>query len=251
MACGSIGKKKEWEKHIRRFSQVYSRLFPLDTILDIGANFGYHTLLFSKIATTIYAFEPQTQNFHLLQENIKMNEITNVIAINDACGDESVQVHLPIFDGTRMENMGDITPNLVHTATYSQARSIRLDDYPFTSKIGLIKIDVQGWEKKVLLGATNLLDRDRPVLIVEFESFQLSKTQTSCRELFDFIRKLNYSIFYLEYEYPSDYVCIHQDHVNDFREKFGPYLFTYDEDNSINHSLQHGVDEKISMTWVN
>ena len=48
MASNSIGLNKEWEPHITKFTQLYNSLYNIKNIIDIGANFGYHTLLFSR-----------------------------------------------------------------------------------------------------------------------------------------------------------------------------------------------------------
>lgn len=248
MASISIGLKKEWEPHITQFTKLYNDVYNICNIIDIGANFGYHTLLFSqKCCENVYAFEPQIQNFQLLIENLKTNGIKNVIAYNYACGDENCEIKMQVFSGDFNVNMGDITPNFnCINNNYSIARSIVLDEIIFP-KIDLIKIDVQGWEKKVLIGATNLLKTHKPTLIVEFEYFQLSKTDVSCTELFNYIREQNYFIFYLEYSYPSDHICVHNDNLEDFRNKFKNYIFPHTENNEINNNLLNGVNQKIVM----
>lgn len=128
-----------------------------------------------------------------MERNLKHNNIQNVITYNNACGNDIREIGMPVVtDVTKPINMGDFTPNFI----------VLLDNV-----CSSYKIDVQGWEKYVLLGADNILKSYKPVLIVEFESFHLQKTNTSCKELFDFIKSKNYYIFYLEYEYPSDHVC--------------------------------------------
>ena len=48
-------------------------------IIDIGANFGYHSLLFSKyVKNKVFSFEPQEQNYNLLSFNINFNNIKNI-----------------------------------------------------------------------------------------------------------------------------------------------------------------------------
>jgi FkbM family methyltransferase len=249
MASISVDCNEEWEPHITKFTQKYNNLYQIKNIIDIGANFGYHTLLFSRsCSVNVHAFEPQIQNYELLEYNIKNNDIKNVILYNYACGDENCEINMPIFDCEHQINMGDITPNLDCTNNkYSTTKSVLLDDIDFQSNVDLIKLDVQGWEKKVLLGSINLLKKHKPILIVEFEYFQLCKTNTSCKELFDFIREQNYYIFYLEYKYPSDHICVHNDHLEEFRIKFKDYIFTHTENNGINDNIIHGVNEKIVM----
>ena len=144
-----------------------------------------------------------------------------------------------------MINMGDFTPNLVSNNKFSTTKSVLLDEVDFCGPIDLIKIDVQGWEKKVLVGSENLLKKCKPVLIIEFEFFQLAKTDTTCEELFNFIRSNNYHIFYLEYHYPSDHICIHNDNLHDFRAKFGNHILPHTQDNELNNNINYGVNEKI------
>ena len=247
MASNSIGLNKEWEPHIRKFTNLYNSLYNIKNIIDIGANFGYHTLLFSReCSINVYAFEPQTQNFNLLEDNIKNNNIKNIILYNYACGDKNCEVKMPIYNINQTINMGDITPNIGFiNNNFSITKSILLDEIIFPSKIDLIKIDVQGWEKKVLIGSQKLLKTHKPLLIVEFEHFQLKKTNTTCEELFSFIREQNYHIFYLEYCYPSDHICVHNDNLEDFRTKFKNYIFSHTENNNINNNLINNVNEKI------
>jgi len=249
MAANSVGKKREWEPHIRKFTNLYNEIYDIKNIIDIGANFGYHTLLFSQnCSENVYAFEPQIQNFELLEENIKMNEIKNIILYNYACGDQNCEIKMPIIDTNQTINMGDFTPNLNCTNNnFSITKSIVLDEIFFHQKIDFIKIDVQGWEKKVLLGAINLLKTQKPVIIVEFEYHQLIKTNTTCKELFDFIRKQNYYIFYLEHKYPCDHVCVHNDNLTDFRIKFKNYIYPHTENNHLNNNVLNHVYEKIVM----
>jgi hypothetical protein len=84
-------------------------------------------------------------------------------------------------------------------------------------------------------------------LIVEFEHFQLSKTNTSCKELFDYIRSQNYYIFYLEYEYPSDHICVHNNNLSDFRIILKDYIFPHTQNNNINNNFHCGVTEKLDV----
>lgn len=246
MASNSVGTKQEWEPHITKFTLLCNSLYQLKNIIDVGANFGYHSLLFSReCSENVYAFEPQIQNFELLEDNLKLNKIKNVIVSNYACGDQTCEVKMPLFaDCGYKLNMGDITPNLTNN-NYSITKSIVLDEFDFPSKIDLIKLDVQGWEKKVLIGATGLLKTHKPILIVEFECHQLQKTNTTCGELFDFIREQDYYIFFLEYSYPSDHICVHNDNLSEFRLKFQNQIFPHTENNKTNNNLLNGINEKI------
>jgi FkbM family methyltransferase len=246
MAGSCIGVNKVWEPHITNFVKLYNKLYTIQNIVDIGANFGYHTLLFSKEVTgKVYAFEPQLQNFQLLKNNVEHNNINNIDIYNLACGDTNCDIKMSlILDTSETINMGDFTANLLKTDLYSETKSIILDDMNL-HPIDLIKIDVQGWEKKVLLGTINILQKYKPILIVEFEECMLKKTNTSSKELFTFLKENNYYIFFLDYEYPSDHVCVHKDNLENFMYKFKDYIYEHNTDNYVNHNIFFGVNKKI------
>ena len=245
LAIGSIQKQIEWEPHITKFMELCNHNFKLSNVIDVGANFGYHSLIFSKnINGNVYAFEPQPQNYKLLKNNIENNKIKNIIHYNLACGNDNLKVKMPIVNTSKKINMGDFTPNFTNEH-YELIDTKTLDEMDFP-KIDLIKIDVQGWEKNVINGSKELLNKYKPILIVEFEQHQLIKTNTSCEELFKLIRNNNYYIFYLEYKYPSDHVCIHNDNLEHFRKTMKDYIKPNTTNNNINNNLGHGVTEKIS-----
>jgi FkbM family methyltransferase len=249
VAKGCIERGVEWEPHITNFVKTYNNFYNIKNIIDVGANFGYHTLMFSKETSgCVFAFEPQIQNFELLKNNVQNNNLSNCAIYNLACGDKNCDVFLPVIENPiHSLNMGDFTPNNVlpeNKTNFSISKSIILDELNFP-KIDVIKIDVQGWEKKVLLGSRNLLKVYKPILIVEFEWFQLEKTGTTCQELFDLIRQNNYYIFYLEYVYPADHVCVHYDNLDEFKVKFKKYIFPHNTDNELNRNITCGVTEKI------
>ena len=97
MAQTSIGVNIEWEQHIRKITELYNNLYSIQNIIDVGANFGYHTLLFSReCSQNVYAFEPQIQNFKLLEDNVKNNEIKNIILYNYALVDNNCEIKIPV-----------------------------------------------------------------------------------------------------------------------------------------------------------
>ena len=251
-----ICKEKEWEPHITQFTRLYNKFYNIQNIIDIGANLGYHTIMFSREVTgNVYAFEPQIQNLQLLYRNVRHNNLSNIKVSGYACGDEEYEVQMHLMEPKhRQVNMGDFTPNIIAGKIYNDddiklttANVIRLDKINFP-QIDLIKIDVQGWEIKVLVGARNLLQFHKPIIIIEFEELSMKKTDSSCQELFDYIKDNDYYIFLLDYIYPSDHVCVHNDRLDDFRLQFKDYIHEHTQDNDINHNVQIGVTEKITLS---
>ena len=79
-------------------SLLSAEVRPGMTIVDVGANIGYYTLLFSKLTGEsghVYAFEPEPENFALLQQNLARNNRTNVKVFN-AGGEQSARGIVPL-----------------------------------------------------------------------------------------------------------------------------------------------------------
>lgn len=143
---------------------------PNDTVVDVGANIGCHTIPLARVAGTVYAFEPQTKLFNLLEHNIAINNCENVIASPRALGKEAGKVSFPDYDETREHNPG------ASSATYKpdgEVEVIPLDWLSITPDF--IKIDVEGMELAVLQGAESIINDCLPILYVENDKRTLSK----------------------------------------------------------------------------
>ncbi len=253
LGTSSVQINKKWEPHILEFLKIYNQEMYIKNIIDIGANFGYHTLFFAKeiekSGGNVYAFEPQIQNYLLLYNNIQRNHLKNVQTYQQACSNEASIVNLPYIETSNMVNMGDFTLNHQISPNTHIASSVPIDSFIFP-QIDLIKIDVQGWELKTLFGATELIKRDKPTMIIEFEEHQLVKTGNNCASLAYLLRNMGYTIYYLEYEYPSDHICVHNDKVEEFELKFGKYIQEHTTFNPINQNITYGVNKKIVLPYV-
>jgi FkbM family methyltransferase len=143
IAWWSILNNKEWEIRVSNFIEYYHEFYPIKCFLDIGANFGYHSLVTARLIKEsggiVHAFEPQIQNFALLESNIADNDMKNVHVYNYACGNVKEKVKMPIihyFKSTPAYafnvNMGDFTPNFgideEDESTYETVETIILDD---------------------------------------------------------------------------------------------------------------------------
>lgn len=141
---------------------------PDEILLDIGANVGMFTIWAAKTrGVQVYAFEPESQNFALLYRNIVLNDLgKNVIGYCAALSDEVkfALLHLKGFrGGTSGHSFGesvseDLQPR---EAPYTQGCfSTTLDSLVSAKAIPLpthIKIDVDGFEHKVIAGAKKTL----------------------------------------------------------------------------------------------
>lgn len=137
-----------------------------DSFLDIGANIGIYTLLAaSKIKSgCIYSFEALPTNYLRLEENINLNNLTQVKPLSIAIADSVGSV--TISNNTKSDSKAFITTNTTDTAAESlQIPSSTLDNLLHTGNLNhltLAKMDIEGAEILALKGATSLLQQQRP-----------------------------------------------------------------------------------------
>jgi FkbM family methyltransferase len=131
---------------------------------DIGANVGYYARLMSPRAEHVYAFEPDPDNFALLQRNCR--NFPNITPLNMAVGETTGTVDFFKVPNSAMRHSlideGGGTQKILVTCT-------SLDDFvreKGIAHVSLIKIDVEGAEEQVFAGMQELL-KQRPVIIYE------------------------------------------------------------------------------------
>jgi FkbM family methyltransferase len=155
--------------------EAYAKQFiPADsTIIDIGANIGYVSALFSVYnpTATIFAIEPGEKNFGYLNENVKHNDFNNILTRNFAVGASDYSTGFEENSAWGFLNLSDgSTRRPGQNAT--QVKSI--DSFVFEEKIqkiDLIKIDVEGFEKFVIDGMLETIKKFSPKIIFELNSF--------------------------------------------------------------------------------
>lgn len=139
-----------------------------DIVIEVGANIGTHTLVFSEIVGErgrVFCFEPQRVIFQTLCANLALNSVTNVEAFWMASGKEEGFLTIPDLDYNLDFNYGGISVDQFPNG--SKVRIAKLDDVIQVGRVKLIKIDVEGMEQEVLEGATRLISQCRPILYVE------------------------------------------------------------------------------------
>jgi FkbM family methyltransferase len=163
-------------------------------IIEIGANSGTHTVALAKAAAArqqeLIAFEPQPFIFQNLCANLALNGITNAIAWPWACGAEPGTVYFPTPVYSEQGNFGGISMQERAMFGATAVPCVRLDDVVNAGPVGLIKIDVEGYELQVLQGAVNTISNSRPVLYVENDRVEKSK------DLIEWLWSHNYQLFW-------------------------------------------------------
>ena len=154
--CLSINKSYEKEET----ELIRQHVKKSDVILDIGANIGYYTILFSKLGKEVHAFEPDETNFSILQKNIKANNLTNVISNKKAVSNKNGTINLSL---NKLNTGGHYITN---KETGVKVETIILDDY--IKSVDFVKMDVEGAETLALMGMKNLLANPNLKLLIEY-----------------------------------------------------------------------------------
>ena len=140
-----------------------------DTVLDIGANIGTHTLWFAnKVGDKghVLAFEPQRLIFQTLCANMAINSIQNTDCKHMGVGSVQKLIDSPILDPTQPQNFGALS--LEDDREGDKVAICKIDDIGLTS-CDFIKIDVEGMEPDVLMGGLNTIAMLRPYVYMELD----------------------------------------------------------------------------------
>lgn len=173
----------------------------IDVAIDVGAALGPYSWILNRKANKVFAFEPGEEHGQYMQANVGRTRITLVRA---AVGDveKTVEMYTPGAD-----------THAFHTATLSlsnpvvkasgvsthQVNQITLDGYldgklDAGARIDLIKVDVEGYENEVFVGARAHIERHFPLVICEIEA----RHNPDYRKSFSFFRELGYAVYVYE-----------------------------------------------------
>jgi len=168
------------------------------TVIDVGANLGYYSLLASKLvgpAGHVIALEPNSENCRLLLSSLRLNGSTNVqllpVAADTATGWAYYSTHVGsngglIEGGDLLAHPGNVVP------------TFRLDDL-VDGPVGFLKMDVEGAEGRVVKGATRIIERDRPIVTTELKDEMLRRVSgMTMADYLGYFEKLGYAPSLLE-----------------------------------------------------
>lgn len=162
-------------------------IVPGTSAIDVGANYGVYSYYLSRLASRVYAYEPNSRLAARLKKAVSANVTVIEAGLSDHVGTAVLTV--PYIDGRQIHGFGTIEEHSFD-GQISQAHIAlkRLDNEQYEN-IGFIKIDVEGHEEAVIRGALGLISRCHPRLLVEIEQRHLRK---SVRDVVGFIESLGY-----------------------------------------------------------
>lgn len=234
-----ISNYKVWEFHLY---EIYSKIITPDYYcIDAGANLGFHSIQFGRLGKKVYSFEPQRYIFNQLSANILLNGLDNIIdnyRLGLGAKNETQQlwnIEHENWVGNGAHNWGGrgvIQLNYGgERATQNEFREedviqiITLDSLNI-SKCDFIKIDIQGYEHNMLIGANNLLNKFKPIIFLENPDIKNDNLSVITKE---YLINMGYDFYRLNIGNNEDCILIHPQNedynknieiINTFKTKY-------------------------------
>lgn len=163
------------------------------SIVEIGANIGYYTLIEANIIGKnghIYAFEPNLKNMQNLKTNIHLNSYEDMVSFYPfAIGGENTTADFYVADFGNLSTFAKREDNLCDYKI-QKTKVVKLDDILRGKKIDYFRMDVEGYETEVIKGMHEILSsQEAPYgMFIEVHSELLHKLNSTAKE---FINKLS------------------------------------------------------------
>ena len=175
-----------------------------DIAVDVGANVGIHTLTMASIVSNsgkVLAFEPHPFIFNRLINNLRINNINWVEPFKLGVADKKCSLCLNSFDNLSANQGTSFVTDEAEEANFFKIDLICLDDFLMDKeirKLNFIKIDVEGYDLKVILGAFKTIDKFKPIIIFEYV-----KNDNQCNQDWDivvsFFESQSYRLFLVNF----------------------------------------------------
>lgn len=166
----------------QEFLKLKSFVKKNSSVIDVGANIGRYTFALSKIVGQkgfVYSFEPMCRSFLILNFLVFLSNLKNIILFKSALGNRNEKILMKelyiyknnpfLFDtntGSYVIKKNDKSLTNNNLINYA----LKLDDLCIKDKISFIKIDIEGNEYEFLLGAKNLIKKNKPILLIEIHN---------------------------------------------------------------------------------
>lgn len=181
------------------FDKIKDFIEPDTIVLDLGANFGQMSVLWSKCKPNVkvYAFEASKYVFSILKKNVNLN-LANVETINALVGNETN--HEQFIQKSVLKEYSTYGTNKINKVNDSnktnvdKIKALKIDDINFEKKISAMKIDVQGYDLEALKGSEKTILKHKMPIIFEYEKKFEEEFNYTFKDFENFINKINYKI---------------------------------------------------------
>jgi FkbM family methyltransferase len=165
------------------------------TVLDLGANFGQMSVLFSNMVGEegkVYSFEADDFIFEILSKNIEANG-KSIIAIKGAVHNvEGEILNFPVQDFKEFDTYGSYGIDYSNTIKGREVKTVTVDSLNIQTPISFMKIDVQGGDLQAMQGAVQTIKRNRMPILFEYEYHFEERYNLKFQDYVDFVLDIDY-----------------------------------------------------------
>ncbi len=186
----------------------------LNTCIDVGANLGFVSAILSLHSKKVFSFEPEPKNIERFKDLLEKNSIRNIEIVEKAVADKSGKLrfytspHAHAHHSLGLAHAGQSENN------YIEVETITLDKFCNQNnihEIDCLKVDVEGFEHEVFLGAEELLKNKRiKNIIFEISHGVMNNLKKDPKKIFDLLLQYEYTI------YTSTHKKVSIDKISDF-----------------------------------
>lgn len=208
LISNSINAQGFWEPHLWYFYKEFIK--PNYTIIDGGANLGFHSIQFAKLANkgNIYCFEPQPLIYNLLSTNSLLNGYSDIIKqYRLGLGDKlNQQLKMtPLKEQFFSENCINYGGRGLTDANEGEEEvHLTTIDNLNLSKLDLIKLDVQGFEMNALKGGEKTIKNNYPLMFIE--NYPDSEQD---QKVIDLVKEWGYEVYRLQISHNEDCIMVY------------------------------------------
>lgn len=194
VVANAIKGNQIFEQEVVNLASKYIK--PNTTVLDIGANFGQMSILFSNMVGAkgkVYSFDADDWVFEILNKNIAANDKLGIIipkfgAVHNKLGDTL------IFPEQNFEEFGAYgSYGIDYNAKKGrEVKSITIDSLNIKEPISFIKIDIQGGDLQAMQGAVKTIEKNKCPILFEYEYHFEEKYNMCFQDYVDFVQSINY-----------------------------------------------------------
>lgn len=179
------------------------------TVLDLGGNIGFYTILARSIVGPkgkVFSFEPFPDNANLIRASIKENSFTNVTvveaAVSDRIGKDTLHLSPDACSEHSLLDL-DFQYNLEPQQNEIEVQTLTVDDYLEKNvgdfKVDFIKMDIEGSESRAIKGMQKVLEKNKHlILMTEFWPNGFKEDNRDPRDFLEMLDKLNFKIYNID-----------------------------------------------------
>jgi len=194
--------KAGFKQHHKWMNPIFKPMLDSNSVVfDIGGHSGQYAKLFARIVRQgqVYSFEPSSYSRSILNFAIKVGGFDNIevvpVGLGDAPGTLTLTTPIKSYGTFKygLAHMGDNTG--ASDGHHEDVAMITIDDFAAEAglkRLDFIKMDVEGWELRILKGGAETIQRHRPVMMIELVGLQLARAGDSLEDAWALLQSWGY-----------------------------------------------------------